>query len=241
MAARLNQRMGPTQLTLRTRPDFERFFDGLEMVEPGVVPLPSGTGPVPNTRSPATPGWAASLSDQVSRRGRQRQRRGGGQRRVVRRAVLGWVRGAVLGGSSRRWAISPQSGTPSGTGGHPGHWLTPWMAGRWPWRTFAGSPRRSMTAAAPLSCGVRVGNEEMTPPRLHLGDSGRLQGPTWAVTTSVRPAPGQPGSSTATSATSLGWPHDGRLHDALQVVGMTLTPGAQQRQVLAMHVPLHDV
>jgi hypothetical protein len=24
--------MGPTQLTPRTRPDFERFFDGLEMV-----------------------------------------------------------------------------------------------------------------------------------------------------------------------------------------------------------------
>ena len=44
-AARLNQRMGPTQLTLRTRPDFERFFDGLEMVEPGVVPLPDWHGP----------------------------------------------------------------------------------------------------------------------------------------------------------------------------------------------------
>ena len=43
--ARLNQRMGPTQLTLRTRPDFERFFDGLEMVEPGVVPLPDWHGP----------------------------------------------------------------------------------------------------------------------------------------------------------------------------------------------------
>ena len=43
--ARLNQRMGPTQLTLRTRPDFERFFAGLEMVEPGVVPLPEWHGP----------------------------------------------------------------------------------------------------------------------------------------------------------------------------------------------------
>ena len=43
--ARLNQRMSPTQLTLRTRPDFERFFDGLEMVEPGVVPLPEWHGP----------------------------------------------------------------------------------------------------------------------------------------------------------------------------------------------------
>ena len=43
--ARLNQRMGSTQLTLRARPDFERFFDGLEMVEPGVVPLPDWHGP----------------------------------------------------------------------------------------------------------------------------------------------------------------------------------------------------
>ena len=37
--ARLNARM-PTNLTLRSRRGFERFFDGLEMVEPGVVPLP---------------------------------------------------------------------------------------------------------------------------------------------------------------------------------------------------------
>ena len=43
--ARLNERMGPTQLTLRTRPDFERFFGGLEMVEPGIVPLPEWRGP----------------------------------------------------------------------------------------------------------------------------------------------------------------------------------------------------
>ena len=35
----------PTRLTLRTRPDFERFFNGLEMVEPGVVPLPEWHGP----------------------------------------------------------------------------------------------------------------------------------------------------------------------------------------------------
>jgi hypothetical protein len=38
--ARLNQRMGPTRLTLRSRPEFERFFDNLELVEPGIVPLP---------------------------------------------------------------------------------------------------------------------------------------------------------------------------------------------------------
>ena len=37
--ARLNERM-PTRLNLRSRPEFERFFAGLEMVEPGVVPLP---------------------------------------------------------------------------------------------------------------------------------------------------------------------------------------------------------
>jgi O-methyltransferase involved in polyketide biosynthesis len=38
--ARLNERMGPVQLTLRSRPEFERFFSGLELIEPGVVPLP---------------------------------------------------------------------------------------------------------------------------------------------------------------------------------------------------------
>ena len=37
--SRLNQRMGPTQLTLRSRAEFAGFFDGLDMVEPGVVPL----------------------------------------------------------------------------------------------------------------------------------------------------------------------------------------------------------
>jgi hypothetical protein len=43
--ARLNQRMGPTQLTLRSRPEFERFFGNLEMVEPGIVPLPEWRAP----------------------------------------------------------------------------------------------------------------------------------------------------------------------------------------------------
>ncbi|MGE5286251.1 MAG: SAM-dependent methyltransferase [Micromonosporaceae bacterium] len=37
--SRLNQRMGPTRLTLRSRAEFARFFEGLDMVEPGVVPL----------------------------------------------------------------------------------------------------------------------------------------------------------------------------------------------------------
>ena len=43
--ARLNERMGPTRLTLRSRPEFERFFDDLEMVEPGIVPLPEWGAP----------------------------------------------------------------------------------------------------------------------------------------------------------------------------------------------------
>ena len=43
--ARLNERMGPTRLTLRSRPEFERFFDDLEMVEPGIVPLPDWRAP----------------------------------------------------------------------------------------------------------------------------------------------------------------------------------------------------
>ena len=43
--ARLNERMGPTRLTLRSRPEFERFFGDLEMVEPGIVPLPEWRAP----------------------------------------------------------------------------------------------------------------------------------------------------------------------------------------------------
>jgi hypothetical protein len=42
--ARLNERM-PTQLNLRTRPEWERFFDNLELVEPGIVSLPEWRGP----------------------------------------------------------------------------------------------------------------------------------------------------------------------------------------------------
>jgi hypothetical protein len=42
--ARLNERM-PTQLNLRTRAEWERFFGGLELVEPGIVPLPQWRGP----------------------------------------------------------------------------------------------------------------------------------------------------------------------------------------------------
>jgi O-methyltransferase involved in polyketide biosynthesis len=38
--SRLNTRMGPTQLTLRTRDQIAAYFDGLEFVDPGLVPLP---------------------------------------------------------------------------------------------------------------------------------------------------------------------------------------------------------
>jgi SAM-dependent methyltransferase len=36
----MNRRMGPVQLHPRSRGEFGRFFEGLTMVEPGVVPLP---------------------------------------------------------------------------------------------------------------------------------------------------------------------------------------------------------
>jgi trans-aconitate methyltransferase len=36
----LNARMGPTRLTMRTRAEIARYFDGLELVDPGLVPLP---------------------------------------------------------------------------------------------------------------------------------------------------------------------------------------------------------
>ena len=39
-ARRYNQRLGSVQQTRRTSAEFTRFFDGLELVEPGVVPLP---------------------------------------------------------------------------------------------------------------------------------------------------------------------------------------------------------
>jgi O-methyltransferase involved in polyketide biosynthesis len=42
--ARLNEKM-PTQLNLRTRPEWERFFEGLELVEPGIVATPDWRGP----------------------------------------------------------------------------------------------------------------------------------------------------------------------------------------------------
>jgi len=49
--ARLNERLGPVQLTRRPRAEIGRYFAGLDLVEPGLVPLnrwrppPGGTAP----------------------------------------------------------------------------------------------------------------------------------------------------------------------------------------------------
>jgi S-adenosyl methyltransferase len=39
MARRLNERSAPAQMTLRTHAEISRFFDGLRLVEPGLVPV----------------------------------------------------------------------------------------------------------------------------------------------------------------------------------------------------------
>ncbi len=39
-AAQYNARLGPNMFTPRTRAEFQAFFDGMELVEPGLVPLP---------------------------------------------------------------------------------------------------------------------------------------------------------------------------------------------------------
>jgi hypothetical protein len=38
--AQLNTRMGPARMTLRSRDEIAGFLDGLELVDPGLVPLP---------------------------------------------------------------------------------------------------------------------------------------------------------------------------------------------------------
>ena len=48
-----------------------------------------------------------------------------------------------------RWAVSPGSATPSGTGRRPGRWLTACAAGRRHCRIWAGPPRRPTMPAAP--------------------------------------------------------------------------------------------
>ena len=49
-AARYNAKLGPTTFTPRTGAEYARFFDGLSLVEPGLVPMPQwrpdpGSGP----------------------------------------------------------------------------------------------------------------------------------------------------------------------------------------------------
>jgi hypothetical protein len=39
---RLNERLGPVRQTIRSPEELGRFFDGLELTEPGLVQLPSG-------------------------------------------------------------------------------------------------------------------------------------------------------------------------------------------------------
>jgi O-methyltransferase involved in polyketide biosynthesis len=57
-ADRLNERMSSTPLNLRAPKEIERFFDGLEMVEPGLVQLPQWR-PDPERTDP---GHGASIS-----------------------------------------------------------------------------------------------------------------------------------------------------------------------------------
>jgi hypothetical protein len=40
VAERLNTRMGPARLTMRSREEIGGFFGGLDLVDPGLVPLP---------------------------------------------------------------------------------------------------------------------------------------------------------------------------------------------------------
>jgi O-methyltransferase involved in polyketide biosynthesis len=44
-AARLNARLGSARSTLRSRAEIARYFDGLELVEPGLVPMPQWRNP----------------------------------------------------------------------------------------------------------------------------------------------------------------------------------------------------
>ena len=39
-AVRYNARLGPNQFTPRSREEIAGFFDGLDLVDPGLVPLP---------------------------------------------------------------------------------------------------------------------------------------------------------------------------------------------------------
>jgi hypothetical protein len=56
-ARRYNQRLGTVRQTRRTKDEFARFFTGLELVEPGVVPLPEWRAITP--RDHHIPAYAA--------------------------------------------------------------------------------------------------------------------------------------------------------------------------------------
>jgi hypothetical protein len=43
--SRLNAGMGPTHLTLRTRDEIAHRFAGLDLVDPGIVPVPQWRAP----------------------------------------------------------------------------------------------------------------------------------------------------------------------------------------------------
>jgi hypothetical protein len=58
-AAKYNARLGPSRFTPRTREEITRFFDGLELIDPGLVPLPQWRSLAsPAQRIPAVAGVA---------------------------------------------------------------------------------------------------------------------------------------------------------------------------------------
>jgi O-methyltransferase involved in polyketide biosynthesis len=56
--SRLNEHMGPITLTLRSCEEITRFFDGLELVDPGVVPLPEWRCTATDTSGAVIPAYA---------------------------------------------------------------------------------------------------------------------------------------------------------------------------------------
>ena len=63
VASKLNPRMGPTRLTPRPRAQIAAYFDGLDMVEPGLVGMPEWRGEAtPRSSSTRSPASAASRS-----------------------------------------------------------------------------------------------------------------------------------------------------------------------------------
>jgi S-adenosyl methyltransferase len=56
--ARLNARLGPAQSTPRPRAEILRYFDGLDLVEPGLVPMPQWRNPGADLVIPVYAGMA---------------------------------------------------------------------------------------------------------------------------------------------------------------------------------------